>query len=44
MKYCNENKKCGLIKFTDEGAVNKICKPALKATSSDLDFDYDFEN
>ena len=36
--------KCGLIKFTDEGAVNKICKPALKATSSELDFDYDFEN
>ena len=36
--------KCGLIKFTEKGAVNKICKPALKATSSELDFDYDFEN
>ena len=36
--------KCGLIKFTEKGAVDKICKPALDATSSDLEFDYDFEN
>ena len=35
--------KCGLVKFTEKGAVRKICKPALKATSSELDFDYDFE-
>lgn len=31
--------KCGLLKFTEEGAVNKICKPALDATSSELDFE-----
>ena len=36
--------KCGLIKFTEKGAVKKICKPALKATSNELDFDYDFTN
>lgn len=36
--------KCGLIKFTDEGAVKKICKPALNATKSKVEFDYDFEN
>ena len=38
--------KCGLVKFTEKGAVKKICKPALDATSNELDFDfdYDFEN
>ena len=36
--------KCGLIKFTDEGAVKKICKPALNATKNKVEFDYDFEN
>ena len=36
--------KCGLVKFTEKGAVNKICKPALKETSNELDMDYDFEN
>ena len=36
--------KCGLLKFTEKGAVDKICKPALKATSNELDLDYDFEN
>ena len=38
--------KCGLVKFTEKGAVKKICKPALDATSNelDLDFGYDFEN
>ena len=38
--------KCGLVTFTEKGAVKKICKPALDATSNelDLDFDYDLEN
>ena len=38
--------KCGLVKFTEKGAVKKICKPALDATSNglDFDFDYDFKN
>ena len=36
--------KCGLIKFTEKGAVKKICKPALKATSNELNLDYDFTN
>jgi len=38
--------KCGLVKFTEKGAVKKICKPALDATSNELDFDfgYDLEN
>ena len=31
--------KCGLLKFTEKGAVNKICKPALKATGSGLELD-----
>ena len=38
--------KCGLKKFTEKGAVGKICRPALKAISTELetDFNYDFEN
>ena len=38
--------KCGLVKFTEKGAVKKICKPALDETSNelDLDFGYDLEN
>lgn len=38
--------ECGLVKFTEKGAVKKICKPALDATSNELDFDfgYDLEN
>lgn len=38
--------KCGLIQFTEKGAVKKICKPALDATSNELelDFNYDLEN
>ena len=31
--------KCGLQKFTEKGAVKKICKPALDITSSELDFE-----
>ena len=36
--------KCGLLKFTDKGAVKKICKPALKAISTEKDLNYGFEN
>ena len=36
--------KCGLVKFTEDGAVAKICKPALKAISKGPELDYDFEN
>ena len=36
--------KCGLLKFTDKGAVKKICRPALKAISTEMDLNYDFEN
>ena len=35
--------KCGLVKFTEKGAVKKICKPALDATSNELDFDFDHD-
>ena len=31
-QYLSVLDKCGLKKFTDEGAVLEICKPALKAT------------
>ena len=31
--------KCGLLKFTEKGAVKKICQPALDATSSGLDLE-----
>ncbi len=36
--------KCGLIKFTEKGAVKKICKPALDAVDSGLDLNYDFKD
>ena len=42
--YLDIVEKCGLLKFTDKGAVKKICKPALKAFSTETDFTYDFEN
>ena len=44
--YLDIVEKCGLVTFTEKGAVKKICKPALDATSNELDFDfdYDFEN
>ena len=29
--------------FTEKGAVKKICKPALDATSNELDFDFDHD-
>ena len=31
--------KCGLVKFTESGAVEKICKPALDVTSNELDLE-----
>ena len=36
--------KCGLVKFTEKGAVKKICKPALDATSSKLDFNFNYDS
>lgn len=39
--YLDTVSKCGLVTFTEKGAVSKICKPALKATSSELDFDFE---
>ena len=44
--YLDVVDKCGLIKFTEKGAVNKICSPALEVIDSsvNMDFDYDFEN
>ena len=36
--------KCGLLKFTEKGAVRKICNPALKAISNGPELNYDFEN
>lgn len=31
--------KCGLMKFTEKGAVKKICQPALDATGSEPDLE-----
>ena len=42
--YLDIVEKCGLLKFTDKGAVKKICRPALKAISTEKDFNYGFEN
>jgi len=42
--YLDVVDKCGLMKFTEPGSVRKICAPALKETSTELDFDYDLEN
>ncbi len=42
--YLDIVEKCGLIKFTEKGAVKKICGPALKAISIEKDFNYGIEN
>lgn len=42
--YLDTVERCGLVKFTEKGAVNRICRPALDATSSELDLDFDYDN